>query len=177
MGKEDREALPPFFISMKRAFTLIELMIVVAVIGMLLAMLIPRVSLLIDRAREKTTAKNLKTIYSAIITYSDRDYGRIIWPEDASSLRDILTSEVDNIKMLDRIPYALLRRGCTNNHMYENSNDIYNASDYDFSVIDISVRNHGGWVYISSGRLKGEVFINASNIDTFGIPYSSYPCW
>ena len=57
-----------------KGFTLIELMIVVAIIGILAAIAIPRFANLIDRAREARTQGNLGSIRSALaICYGATD--------------------------------------------------------------------------------------------------------
>jgi prepilin-type N-terminal cleavage/methylation domain-containing protein len=59
----------------KRGFTLIELMIVVAIIGILLAIAVARIQLMIDRTREKTTFMNLRNIKLAVMMYADTPTG------------------------------------------------------------------------------------------------------
>jgi type IV pilus assembly protein PilA len=50
--------------SNKRAFTLIELIVVIAILGVLAAILVPTMSNLIGNAREQTAVANARTIYS-----------------------------------------------------------------------------------------------------------------
>lgn len=68
-----------------KGFTLIELMVTVAIIGMLAATLIPQVSRMVDRARVSRTAAELKSIETAMNVYladvgsyppSVQDWGR-----------------------------------------------------------------------------------------------------
>ncbi len=61
-----------------KGFTLIELMIVVAIIGILAAIAIPRFANLIDRAREARTQGNLGSLRSALAIAYGSENG--VWP-------------------------------------------------------------------------------------------------
>ena len=169
----------------KRGFTLIELMIVVAIIGVLLAMIIPRVGLLIDRSRERSTGKNLKNIYTALVQYTEKDKGVFLWPALNNAPNTDLQMAMTDIAVnpqgapFDETPNALLRRSAkdemtpatdfsTQNNLFHSSSDrLWNGG----------ADNSGGWTYITAGTYTGEIFINSSVLDTFKGPYSAYPCW
>lgn len=58
----------------RKAFTLIELMIVVAIIGILAAIAVPKFAELIDKSKEGYTKGALSTVRSAIsVYYADND--------------------------------------------------------------------------------------------------------
>jgi len=62
----------------RRAFTLIELLIVVAVIGVLAALLMPALSKSISKGRQTKCANNLRQIYLASELYSNDNDGIIV---------------------------------------------------------------------------------------------------
>ena len=66
----------------KKGFTLIELMIVVAIIGVLAAIAIPRFAQMLEKARDGSTKGNLGSIRSAIAIYYGDNEG--VWPVNIS---------------------------------------------------------------------------------------------
>ena len=65
-------------------FTLIELMIVVAIIGVLAAITIPRFGVLARKGEEGSTKGKMGAIRSALIIYNAKNEG--IWPDDLSAM-------------------------------------------------------------------------------------------
>jgi prepilin-type N-terminal cleavage/methylation domain-containing protein len=67
----------------QKGFTLIELMIVVAIIGILAAVGIPRFAQMIEVSREGATKGNLSALRSAVSIYYSEKEG--VWPSDLSN--------------------------------------------------------------------------------------------
>jgi len=62
--------------SEKSAFTLIELLIVIAIIGILMSLLFPAVNTVIDAARKAQAKNDVTQIATAVIAY-ETEYGRL----------------------------------------------------------------------------------------------------
>jgi prepilin-type N-terminal cleavage/methylation domain-containing protein len=138
----------------RRGFTLIELMIVVAIIGILAAIAIPKFASLIRHSGEGTSKGNLATIRSAIsIYYSDMEG---TYPADMASLTIAG-------KYLTVIPPA--------------KSPYYHT---DSSLIEYAAAGNGsdagGWQYnnfVNAPNL-GTVWVNCIHTDSMGTQWTSY---
>jgi len=85
-----------------KGFTLIELMIVVAIIGILSAIAIPKFADLIRKSNEGATKGNLGAVRSALSIYYGEQDGK--YPTSATGLGDTLTMQ--NGKYIKAMPVA-----------------------------------------------------------------------
>jgi len=104
----------------KKGFTLIELMIVVAIIGILAAIAIPQFAQLISKSQEGATKGNLGTIRSALSIYYGDTEGR--YPEEGSGLASLTTGA----KYLASLPAANLPRTTNDSVGHTSVNTITN---------------------------------------------------
>ncbi len=139
----------------KRGFTLIELMIVVAIIGILAAIAIPKFAELIRKSNEGASKGNLGAIRSALSIYYGDMEGQ--YPTDMTSL-------TVSGKYLSSIPKAK----APNYHT-----DTATASQ---ASATLSVTDGGGWAYVNGpGDANfGTLWVNCTHTDTKGSVWTVY---
>ena len=139
----------------RTGFTLIELMIVVAIIGILAAIAIPKFGDLIHKSNEGASRGNLGAVRSALsIYYSDME-GQ--YPAQLLGL-------TVNGKYLKDLPSAW----APNYHQATTSQQVFSVSPV--------ISDYGGWMYDDRRDVGtyGNVFINCIHTDTKGKAWSEY---
>ncbi|MFH2204980.1 MAG: prepilin-type N-terminal cleavage/methylation domain-containing protein [Elusimicrobiota bacterium] len=133
-------------------FTLIELMIVVAIIGILAAVAIPKFADLVRKSNEGATKGNLGAVRSALSIYYGDQEG--LYPNTPAAL----TTGGDYI---DMIPEA--------------RTPSYHADSGTISQSQ-STNDTGGWGYNNTAGAAnfGFLFVNCSHTDSKGSIWSSY---
>ncbi len=142
-----------------KGFTLIELMIVVAIIGILAAIAIPRFAQMLEKSREGATKGNLGSLKSAASIYYGDQQG--IWPTTLQSFSGYAFSRyLDNISPV-KVTGAF----------------VAGASSPAGALVSMTVMSgvpidsNTGWLYDSN---FGSVYVNSTVQDSKSIPYSFY---
>lgn len=136
-----------------KGFTLIELMIVVAIIGILAGVSIPKFAQLLERAREGATKSNIGAIRSAVTIYYGRNEN--VFPTSIDSTSAFVGTADTNF--LEHLPIASATPLGHNN--------VVNA------VAGLPNATGTGWAYKS---LTGELWANSTSTDTRESPFTSY---
>lgn len=140
-------------------FTLIELMIVVAIIGILAATAIPRFAAMLEKSREGQTKGNLNSIHSAIMIYYGDQKG--IWPTTLNTFGGFTFSQyLDNVSPVKVTGYYV------NNSINPSGANVAMTSNN-----SVPVGSGLGWLYDSG---NGEVYVNSTVKDSKSLPYSFY---
>ena len=142
-----------------RGFTLVELMIVVAVIGILAAIALPRFGQMLEKSREGQTKGNLNSIHSAVsIYYGDQ---RGIWPTTLCTYSNYQFSQyLDNVNPVKVT--GLFVGGASSPAGVNVTSTVQSA---------VPVASSTGWLYDSN---SGEVYVNSTVKDSKSLPYSFY---
>ncbi len=142
----------------EEGFTLIELMIVVAIIGILAAIAIPRFAQMLEKAREAATKGNVGALKSAASIYYGDWEGT--WPTT-------LAIENSFSQYMDVIPSVKV--GAPNN---PDTDPSVNGDGVTYILRLTRPTGLGeGWAYDSS---TGNVYVNSVALDTKNQPYTTY---
>ena len=138
----------------KKGFTLIELMIVVAIIGILAAIAIPKFAELIRKSSEGASKGNLGSLRSALSIYYGDMEGQ--YPQNASAL-------TVSGKYLTAVPVAK----APNYHV---------DSSVEATGAMTSLDGAGGWWYVNimTDANVGSILVNCTHTDTKGSVWTVY---
>ncbi|MBI4778074.1 type II secretion system protein [Candidatus Desantisbacteria bacterium] len=145
----------------QNGFTLIELIIVCAIIGLLSAICIVRFVELIDKAREMVAKANLCSLRAAIAIYYGDTKG--LFPVSLDNVRRIRGGETIPEfvpRYIQQIPMASLRRKVTHNRSANVT--VVDTENVD-KGITTEISDEGGWIYSS---VSGDIRINCTCKDS-----------
>ena len=137
----------------ERGFTLIELMIVVAIIGILAAIAIPKFADLIRKSNEGSTKGNLGALKGALAVYYGENEGQ--YPVDNLTSLTAAGKYMQNIPVANMPPFHA--KGTTVN-------------------VATAVNDIAGWMYdnVSSDASWGSLWVNCTHTDTKGSAWNAY---
>ena len=141
----------------KRGFTLIELMIVVAIIGILAAVAIPKFADILRKSKEGSTKGSLTNLRSALTIYISDNEGVI--PLQYATASAALLSSVMTPQYIGAIPTVKLGA----NHA---DSSVIRISLLSGASADVVGNDTSGWVYTSNNG--GTWWISCTHTDTKG---------
>ncbi len=150
----------------QKGFTLIELMIVVAIIGILAAIAIPRFADMLEKSREGSTKGNLGSFKSAASIYYGDHEG--IWPVDIVANQNTQHRFSQYLEVIPPVKVTGKFDGNALNLPHPNTNG---ANVFQAQVNQIPEDANTGWMYDST---TGNVYVNSTLLDSKRFPYSYY---
>ena len=162
-------------IKKSKGFTLIELMIVVAIIGILAAVAIPKFADLVTKSKEATCKANLGAVRSALsIYYSDNDgeYPTNVFVGLTSGSKYM--PAVGNTPSLGR--YEIPKHPANNGHtggVYANASAA--TSWTSVAVYPPVATDNSPLLYeVNTSSGAGEIWVNCTHQDTKGSTWTAY---
>jgi prepilin-type N-terminal cleavage/methylation domain-containing protein len=144
----------------QKGFTMIELMIVVAIIGILAAIALPKFADMIEKSREGSTKGNVGALKSANSIYYGDQQG--VWPTTLGT-----TSALKYSLYLDNIPQVKVTGKFDT---ATSTKPVANTVAY-VAALAVPAAQSTGWMYDSTGGLT---YVNSTLKDSKQVPYSYY---
>ena len=147
----------------RRGFTLIELMIVVAIIGLLAVVGIPKFANLVTRSTEAATRASLGSLRSALHIYYNDNEG--VYPTDHLECLIANSRYIAKIPKCDLPPYHVVVNTVLNNA------DLGGAAIY--------ATDAGTWVYFNDSSVApgahewGDVWVGCTHADSRGFAWTA----
>jgi prepilin-type N-terminal cleavage/methylation domain-containing protein len=164
--------------SPQKGFTLIELMIVVAIIGILAAIAIPKFAQMLEKSREGATKGNIGALKSAISIYTGDWQGQVPndllnWFSTGGSIAYI--DNIPQVKVSGKNPKNTLASYNSPSGNAVNETALNTGSPAIFSASTSST----GWVYDDggdtyTGKANSYIYVNSTILDSFGLSYTTY---
>jgi prepilin-type N-terminal cleavage/methylation domain-containing protein len=142
-----------------KGFTLIELMIVVAIIGILAAIAIPKFAQMLEKSREGATKGNLGSMKAAAAIYYGDQQG--LWPSTLNSF-----SVYSFSKYMANLPAVKV----TGAYVPNSPNPVGNTVVVT-TINSVPTGATSGWLYDST---NGGIYVNSTVQDSKVLPYSFY---
>jgi prepilin-type N-terminal cleavage/methylation domain-containing protein len=142
----------------RRGFTLVELAIVIAILGILAMYAIPKYQGMVEEARTAQAKAQLGTVRSALAIYYAKNSGKF-----PATLTGSLFAE-------GSVPYV---EATDQDNNVIKSNNVVNVAHAPITSSDIT--DVGGWIYgVSSDYTQSDVRINAEGTGVDGTPWYQY---
>ncbi len=85
LHRKTAPSIKPCYRREKSAFTLIEMLVVIAIIALMASMLVPATQKVLERGKAIQTMSNMKSVGSLMLSYATEHNGHLPWVEDRTT--------------------------------------------------------------------------------------------